>query len=176
MTTRTYKYHGAPEQRVLGALPEGDYSFVVASVDDIYESKAGNLVLPVKLTIQPQGVPVFANCWAGTDKNGDERDGIAEFLLCVNRVPEIGQEPNWKGLMGARGKCRLKVEIAQMGALAGKEVNKVAWFHRPKQVGPTTNQSQSFTPAEIEKSHAAIGKVLGVKDPDLDVEPDDIPF
>jgi hypothetical protein len=173
---KTYKYLGEPDARVMGALPAGDYAFQIAEVNDVYESKAGNLVLPVKITIQPQGVPVFANCWVGRDKDGNERDGIAELLLSVNRTPKVGEEPDWDKLVGARGRCRLKVEIAQAGALAGKDVNKVSFFLRPKQVGPTTNQSQSFTEAEIEKSQAAIAKVLGVKDPALEVEPDDIPF
>jgi hypothetical protein len=174
----SYIYRGEPEQRVFGALPEGDYQFVVAEIDEPYTNpKSGNDVLPVKLSIQPQGVPVFANPWCGTDKNGEARDGIAEFLLAVNRAPKIGEEPDWKRLVGAKGKCRLKVEIAAQGSLAGKEVNKVAWFHRPKQVGPTAGQSsQSFTEQEIQKSQEAIAKTLGVKDPDLDVEPDDIPF
>jgi hypothetical protein len=173
-----YRYRGEPEQRVFGALPEGDYMFVVAEIDEPYTNpKSGNDVLPVKLSIQPQGVPVFANPWAGTDKNGEDRDGIAEFLLAINRVPKIGEEPDWKRCVGAKGKCRLKVEIAAQGSLAGKEVNKVGWFHRPKQVGPTSEAPrQSFTEAEIKTSQAAIGKTLAGKDPDLDVEPDDIPF
>jgi hypothetical protein len=173
-----YRYRGEPEQRVFGALPEGDYMFVVAEIDEPYTNpRSGNDVLPIKLSIQPQGVPVFANPWCGTDKNGEDRDGIAEFLLAVNRAPKIGEEPDWQRLVGAKGKCRLKVEIASQGALAGKEVNKVAWFHRPKQVGPTAEQPpQSFTKAEIKESQAAIAKTIGAKDPDLDVEPDDIPF
>ena len=64
-----------------------------------------------------------------------------------------------------------------MGTLAGKEVNKVAWFMRPKQVGPSAEAPrQSFTEQEIKASQAAIGKTLTGKDSDLDVEPDDIPF
>jgi hypothetical protein len=174
-----YRYRGEPEQRVFGPLPEGDYQFVVAEIDEPYTNpKSGNDVLPVKLSIQPQGVPVFANPWTGTDKNRVKRDGIAEFLLAINRTPALGAEPDWKRLVGAKGKCRLKVEIAAQGSLAGKEVNKVAWFHRPRQVGPTAEQPprQSFTEAEIKASQAAISKTLAGKDPDLDVAPDDIPF
>jgi hypothetical protein len=167
---KTYKYLGAPEARIMGPLPAGDYTFQVTEVGEVYESKAGHLVLPVKLTIQPQGVPIFANCWTGVDKNGENRDGIAEFLICVNRAPEVGEEPNWTGIVGARGKCRLKVEIAQMGALAGKEVNKVAWFHRPKQVGPTTEG-----PVDKEWAEARRRSKQGANAPD-EIEPDDIPF
>jgi hypothetical protein len=172
-----YKYKGAPEARVFGALPEGDYQFVVSECGEPYEKDSGNIVLGVKLTILPQGVPVFANPWCGTDKNGEDRDGIAEFLLAINRTPKVGDEPDWNRIVGAKGKCRIKVEIAKMGTLAGKEVNKVAWFMRPKQVGPAAEAPrQSFTESEIKASQAAIGKTLTGKDPDLDVEPDDIPF
>ena len=133
-----YIYRGEPEgQKVFGALPEGDYAFTVSSADAPYY-KNQHWILAVKLSIQPQGIPVFANPWTGTTTAGEERDGIAEFLLAVNRAPAPGEEPRWDRLVGARGKCRLKVEIAQMGALAGKEVNKVHSFHRPKQVGPAS--------------------------------------
>jgi len=169
-----YRYRGEPEQRVFGALPEGDYQFVVAEIDEPYTNpKSGNDVLPVKLSIQPQGVPVFANPWAGTDKNGEDRDGIAEFLLAINRAPKIGEEPDWQRLVGAKGKCRLKVEIAAQGSLAGKEVNKVAWFHRPKQVGPSTEQPPtSYSKPEVEKAAKAAQAAAGGDD----MEPDDIPF
>src|SRR5258707_10403390 len=149
-----YRYQGEPEQRVFGALREGDYQFVVAEIDEPYTNpKSGNDVLPVKLSIQPQGVPVFANPWCGTDK--------------------IGEEPDWKRLVGAKGKCRLKVEIASQGSLAGKEVNKVAWFHRPKQVGPTAEQPPpSYSEPEVKKAAKAAQAAAGGDD----LAPDDIPF
>jgi hypothetical protein len=174
----SYIYRGEPEQRVFGALPEGDYAYVVADCGEPYQKdSSGNWVLSLKLSIQPSGASVFANPWSGVTKDGEERDGIGEFLLSCNRAPKPGDEPEWGRLIGAKGKCRLKVEIAAQGSLAGKEVNKVAWFHRPKQVGPTSEPTkQSFTEAELKASQAAIAKTLGVKDPDLDVEPDDIPF
>ncbi len=116
---------------------------------------------------------MFANPWCGTDKNGEKRDGIAEFLLAVNRVPKIGEEPDWKRLVGAKGKCRLKVEIASQGSLAGKEVNKVAWFHRPKQVGPTAEQPPpSYSEPEVKKAAKAAQAAAGGDD----LAPDDIPF
>lgn len=171
--TRTYKYLGAPEQRVIGPLAPGDYAFQVAEIGEVYESGAGNLVLPVKITILPQSVPVFANCWTGTDRNGDERDGIAEFLLCVNRAPKVGEEPSWKSIPGAKGRCRLKVETAQQGALAGKEVNKVAFFHRPKEVGPATEVKQDFSSQEVAEQKTQPNKAAGGPNK---FEPDDIPF
>ena len=175
--TTNYIYRGEPEQRVFGALPEGDYAYVVADCGEPYQKDTGNWVMSVKLAIQPSGASVFANPWSGVTKDGEERDGIGEFLLSCNRAPKPGSEPDWKRCVGAKGKCRLKVEIAKMGTLAGKEVNKVGFFHRPKQVGPSAEAPrQSFTESEIRASQAAIGKTLAGKDPDLDVEPDDIPF
>ena len=128
-----YIYHGNPRERVFGPLPAGDYNFNVASIDAPY-FKNDKWILPLKITIQPQGITVFANPWAGTNSYGEERDGIAEFLLSINRVPAVGQEPQWGKMVGARGRCRLKLEIAQKGVLTGKDVNKVAWFHAPKQL------------------------------------------
>src|SRR4029077_19554861 len=176
MIDKSYIYRGEPESRVFGPLPQGDYSFVVSTADEPY-FKNDKWILAIKLTIQPQGIPIFANPWSGIDRNGEDRDGIAEFLLAVNRAPAPGDEPEWGRLIGAKGKCGLRVEIAEACAREGKEVNKVAFFHRPKQVGSTLSQMpQSFTENEIKKSQAAIAKTLGVKDPDLDVAPDDIPF
>jgi hypothetical protein len=171
----TYRYQGAPEQKIFGALPEGDYQFTVAMADPPYEKENGNLVMSVKLTILPDNVPVFCNPWQGTDRNGDPHDQIAEFLLAVNRVPKIGEEPKWSALVGARGRCKLIQELAQQGKLAGKPVNKVSFFYRPREVGPTTEEPRSFTKEEAEASRRATAKKAD-RDPDLDVEPDDIPF
>jgi len=170
----TYKYGGEPPTRTFGALPEGDYSFVVATADEPYTNpKSGNLVLPVRLNILPEMVPVFANPWCGETSNGEHRDGIAEFLLAVNRAPKVGEEPDWAKLVGARGKCHIKVEIAQAGTLAGKEVNKVGWFIRPKQVGPTTEQPQSYSPDEFAKARKEAAQRAGSPSND---ELQDIPF
>lgn len=167
----SYKYRGAPETRAFGPLPQGDYSFVVTGTDAPYY-KNDKWILALKLTIQPQGIPVFANPWSGIDKNGEDRDGIAEFLLAINRTPAPGDEPEWGRLIGAKGKCRLKVEIAQAGALEGKEVNKVAFFYRPKTLDlakPSPAKPSVAEPSTAQRSPTP-------KDPDLDVEPDDIPF
>jgi hypothetical protein len=169
----TYRFDDPPARPNFGPLKEGDYSFVVSECDEPYQSKAGNYVLPLKLSIQPDGTPVFDNPWAGTDKNGDDRDGIAEFLLAVNRAPARGQEPNWSKVVGAKGKCRLKVVIAEQGNLAGKEVNKVAWYYRPKEVGPTAQQApQTYSEPEARKAAKAAQAAAGSSD----IEPDDIPF
>jgi hypothetical protein len=173
----TYRYQGPLEQKIFGALPEGEYQFTVAMADPPYEKENGNLVMSVKLTILPDNVPVFCNPWQGTDRNGEPHDQIAEFLLAVNRVPKIGQEPKWSALVGARGRCKLIQEIAQQGKLAGKPVNKVSFFCRPREVGPTAaQQPRSFTKAEVEASRKATVAKAAERDPALDVDPDDIPY
>jgi hypothetical protein len=160
-----YRFKDPPPrgQITTGPLPESDYDFVVASVAEPYESKAGNLVLPLELTIQPHGIRVFANPWAGTTRDGEARDGIAEFLLSVNRAPKVGEEPDWKRLIGAKGRCRLKVEVAQVGALAGSPVNRVAYFHAPRQV-------EALSAKEQQK------KVADKINPASSEDPDEIPF
>jgi hypothetical protein len=169
----TYRFNDPPARPNFGPLKEGDYSFVVAQCDEPYQSSAGNWVLPLKLSIQPDGTPVFDNPWAGTDRNGDDRDGIAEFLLAVNRAPARGQEPNWSKVAGAKGKCHLKVVIAEKGTLAGKEVNKVGWYFIPKQVGPAAAQApQSYSNEEFNKA----AKQTQAAAAGGDIEPDDIPF
>jgi hypothetical protein len=172
----SYKFKTPAPRPVFGALPEGDYGFTVTSCDEPYE-KNEHWILPVKLAIQPDGTPVFANPWSGLTKDGEERDGIAEFLICVNRAPKVGQEPDWDEVVGARGRCRLKIEIARMGALAGKEVNKVAFFHAPKQVGSIAEERvKRHSQKEYNQAQAQVARKASGKDPDLDVEPDDIPF
>jgi hypothetical protein len=167
---RTYRFNEPPSRdNVFGPLPGGDYSFVVTDCQEPYQSQAGNWVLPIKLAIEPQGIPVFANPWSGVTKDGEERDGIAEFLLSCNRAPEAGEEPDWPKVIGARGTCRLKIKIAQKGNLAGKEVNKVAFFHRPQQVGPERPIRSRPDMGQYKKSQPTV-----TKKPDDD--PDDIPF
>jgi hypothetical protein len=165
--TESYKFGGGEERKAFGPLPAGDYAFRVMECGEPYQKTNGNWVLSVRLFIQPGGETVFASPWSGTDKNGEQRDGIGDFLLAVNRAPARGSEPNWKRVVDARGKCRLKVEVAQQGALAGKEVNKVAFFHRPHKL----EEPQSVSQEEFNKQ-----RQRAQKDPDLDVEPDDIPF
>jgi hypothetical protein len=169
----SYIYRGEPEQRVFGALPEGDYSYTVSECGEPYQKDSGNWVLAVKLAVQPSGQTVFANPWSGVDKNGEDRDGIAEFLVSCNRAPKPGSEPAWTKIVGSRGRCRLKVEIAQIGKLAGKEVNKVGWFHAPKQVGPSAEPPrQSYSPEEVAQASKTAQAAAGGGD----IEPDDIPF
>lgn len=165
MTTTSYKFGGGSEQPVFGALPDGDYAFVISLADPPYQ-KNDKWIMSVKIMIEPQGVPVFANPWTGNTKDGEFRDGIGDLLVAVNRAPAVGQEPNWAKLVGAKGKVRLKTEIAQMGALAGKEVNKVAFFHRPHQL----------TKEPLAKELPKVGPQPPAEPDDLDMGPTDIPF
>src|SRR5258708_38290544 len=121
-----YKYNDPPLQRGFSALLEGDYSFVVTELPEgepQINPRSGNYVLKIKLSILPDGLTVYDNAWTGNDKNNDWHDNIASFLLCVNRAPKAGGDPDWRSVVGAKGRCHLKVETAQQGTLAGKEVN-----------------------------------------------------
>ena len=163
----TYRFHMPPARSGGGPLPEGDYGFVVANVEEPYiHNVSGNLVLPLKLTIEPHGVTVFHNPWKGTTRDGEERDGIADFLLAVDKAPPEGMEPNWNALVGAKGRCHLKVELATKGSYSGKEVNKVAWFITPRQL-PAAKQ---WTKEELEAFEAEVRQKQGGD------EPDEIPF
>jgi hypothetical protein len=142
-----YIFRGAPEERVFGALPAGDYSFLIVEADEPYR-KEDKWVMKVRMQIEPSGQTVFYRPWTGTDRNGEERDGIADLLIAVNRRPEPGHEPNWSKLVGAKGRCRLKVEIAKQGSLAGKEVNAVHYLHRPKELEPERYSAQEFDAAK----------------------------
>ena len=167
----TYRFKAPPPAPTFGPLPEGDYDYTVAECGEPYESAAGNTVLPVKLTIQPDGTPVFSNPWKGTDRTGKDRDGIAEFLISCNRAPAEGEEPLWRRVVGARGRCRLKIEIAGKGVLEGKEVNKVAWFYAPKQIGPGAKRTGSQEQYQQVRKEA-VKRAGGPSDD----EPDDIHF
>ena len=167
----TYKFAGGEDRKAFGPLPAGDYPFRVAECPAPYQKDDGKWVLNVRLSILPGGETVFAPVWSGTDKNGDDRDGIGEFLIAVNRAPAVGQEPLWAKIVGARGKCKLKVEIAQQGALAGKEINRVERFYRPKEIGPGT---QTASQPEVKTGQAQTKQAAA--DVTNQFEPDDIPY
>ena len=168
----SYRY-SEPEEIAFGPIPEGDYSFVVKEASEPYQSDKGNLVLALTLLVGPDQAQVFDNPSQGTGKKGPY-DSIARFLKAVGRAPTAGTEPNWKRLVGAKGRCHIKHEVAQMGKLSGKTVSKVAYYiYADDMKQPIA--AQSFTPAEVKQSQDAINKAAG-HDPDLDVEPDDIPF
>jgi hypothetical protein len=170
----SYKFREPVVRPVFGPLPDGDYGYTVSECGGPYR-KNDKWILSVKLAIQPDGTPVWANPWQGQTSAGEERDQIAEFLVSCNRAPKVGEEPDWDEVVGARGRCRLKQEKAEMGALKGQMVNKVAWFHAPKQVGSIAEERVKRHSQE-EYNQARAEAVASGKDPELDVEPDDIPF
>ena len=170
-----YRFKEPPPAPTFGPLAEGDYMVTVVECGEPYiNPKSGNYVLAVKLAVGPEGVPVFYNPWAGTDSNGNERDGIADMLIALNRAPKPGQEPDWKRVVGAKGKAKIKIEIAGQGSLAGKPVNKVAYFYRPRQIGPSATPEQPATYSKTEADKAA--KQTKASAAPSNVEPDDIPF
>jgi hypothetical protein len=155
MTTNDYVYH-EPVQPNFGPLPEGQYSFIVTDIpSEPYTSRNGNVVLPVKLAIGPNKVPLYDNPSAGKTSKGNQYDIIAAFLKCINRNPGDGQTANLskQNLIGARGELMLKIEIAKEGTLIGKPVNKVDYYIWNKEPGA------ALVPAK--QGH---------------VDPDDIPF
>jgi hypothetical protein len=167
-----YVYSGDPgERNVGGLLPDGDYDYIVLSCGEPYESKAGNIVLSVELEIQgSQKIRVFYNPWVGEDRNGEKRDGIADFLHAINKVPKVGEEPNWRRLQGARGRCRLTHETAQQGKYQGQELNKVHYLYRPKIAGET-NTATSYSESEVKQARQDMTRRAGGK-----VDPDNIPY
>lgn len=171
----SYVYN-EPPKRDFSALPEGDYVAVVIECGEPYVSATGKDVVAVKLAIQPSGHHVYYRPWAGKTKDGEFRDNIAEFLKAVNRAPALGKEPNWNSVLGAKGKCKLKVKEYN-----GDEQNDVAFFYAPRDAKPATTradaapqaQQQSFSASEFEKARAKQQTATaGAGEP----EPDDIPY
>ena len=165
----TYKYKAPPSAstRNFKPLPESDYDFEIVRCTEPYKNTKDNWVLPVRLSILPERITVFANPWSGVDKNGEPRDTIAEFLICVGRAPGADQEPDWDSIIGAHGRCHLKVQTAKQGKLAGQEVNVVAWFIEPGPIVPT-GQRRNRSSQELAK--------LRLDQPAAAGEPDDLPF
>jgi len=159
--TDTYQFAGGEQGKAFGPLPPGDYAFTVAECGEPYLKENGHWVLKIRLAIEPGGETVWAQPWSGETSTGETRDGIGQFLICCNRAPALSTAPDWEKVAGARGKCRLKVEKAQAGALEGKERNAVAFFHAPKEVGP----AREGLPPKLQKMKQ-----------EADEEPTDIPF
>ena len=154
-----YVYHD-PVQPSFGPLPEGQYPFTVADIpNEPYTSQKGNYVLPLKLAVGPEKVPLYDNPSAGVTKNGDPYDTIAPFLKAIGRNPKPGERADLsKGnLVGARGEVQLKIEKAAKGSMAGKEVNKVDYYIWNHANGTSSTMVKAGPRVE-------------------DVEPDDIPF
>lgn len=177
MTTE-YQYDPTPSTRPavanFGPLPEGDYDFTVIP-NDFSDSnkpvlnKNSRWVLNIKLAVGPQKNHIFYSPWSGTDRNGEKRDQIAEFLRAVGKAPAPGKDPDWDNMIGARGKVHLKCETETyaQSKMFGKEVNKVAYVLAPKSVNAGESKRETVS-APLKPQHAF--------DPDLDAAPDDIPF
>jgi hypothetical protein len=165
--SNAYKFSGGSEPKGFsGLLKPGDYGFQVQDFTGPYQKETdGKWVVKLRLSILPEGQTVFSSAWTGTDRNGENRDGIGDFLISINRAPPPGAQPDWEHIIGAKGRCRLKIEVAQQGKLAGKEVNRVAFFHRPRELSPETYDPHEFEQKMRESAQGGSGE-----------EPDDIPF
>jgi hypothetical protein len=104
----------------------------------------------------------------GVDKNGEKRDGIADFLHAIGRVPKIGEEPRWPSLEGARGRLRLTTEIAGAGKYQGQQVNKVHYLYRPH-VAAGSETVTTYSADEARNAREEARRRAGA-------EPTEIPF
>jgi hypothetical protein len=143
-------------------LPEGQYPYIVTGVlSEPYQTNAGNTVLPLKLAVGPGKNTIWDYPSAGKTGGGQPYDNIAPFLKSCGRNPAPGQRADLteRALVGARGICQIKIEIAGGGQLKGKEVNKVHYYIFDAKAKPV----QQSMPVQRQQ-------------PPDDTEPDDIPF
>jgi len=161
--TTSYKFGGGSDRIAPSdVLDPGDYSFVVTSCNEPYQKENGNWVCSVGLSILPSGLKLLDWPWSGKTSDGKKRDGIGDFLLSCNRAPGKGDDPNWSKVIGAKGKCRLKIE---------GDFNKISFYHKPKQVGPMAEQE--FSKEEFAQARKEATAKAGAPD---EFEPEDIPF
>jgi hypothetical protein len=163
-----YKFNREATQQTFGPKPPGDYAFVVTECSDGPTlSSAKNWVLAVRLAIGDDRARVFDNPWARSEQSEtqDGRDGIAQFLIAINMAPTGDKQPNWKGCVGKKGKCKIKIEKDQNDV----DRNKVAFYYAPTQAGM---QGQSMPTSEFEKAR----KQQSAKTQDAEPEPDQIPY
>ena len=165
-----YRFKEPPPREAFELLPPGDYIYVVTECDPDgpHKSKSGSgLTLDIKVAIQPSGRILKAWPWTGTDSNGSDRDGIAEFLLSCNRASKVDEEPAWSKVVGAKGKCRLKIDKDQNGI----ERNYVHYFYRPKQANlPQEGKQTTFSQSEFQKARQQQRTSAG------EPEPSEIPY
>jgi len=168
----TYRFNTPPLRNGSGdLLPAGDYLYVVTDCDPEgpNPSKSGRgFTLSIKIAIQPAHQIIFAWPWAGVDASGVHRDGIAEFLLSCNRASKVGEEPVWSKVIGAKGKCRLKVDKD----LNGIDRNYVHYWYTPKRVGLQESATSGYTQSEFEKARQKQSEATRGVEP----EPDKIPY
>jgi hypothetical protein len=142
MSDDTYIFEGGSfKRKAKEPLPEGNYDFEILDYTPVYRNVNGRFVLKLELLIE--GRRVFDQLWSGKTSGGEPRDGIGDLLRAVNCAPLEGEEPNWPKLIGALGRCHLKVAVAEAGASAGKSINRVGWYLAPKQIDPVPKKSQA---------------------------------
>lgn len=147
--TNRYKYSEPEAASTFSVLPPGEYNFQILNVESPYTKDNGNIVLTVKLNVD-KNTHVYDRPWCGKDKNDKFTDKIAQLLKAVNRAPAVGQEPDWRKLVGAKGRVVVKV-----GSWEGRERNEVDHY---------------VFALDIKQSTQPSGPV------DTDNAPDDIPF
>jgi hypothetical protein len=166
-----YKYN-EPPKRTYDVLEEGDYQVTVIECGEPYESKTGKDVVAVKLEVKPSKTHVYYRPWTGKTKDGDFRDNISEFLKAVNRAPKVGQEPNWKGVVGAQGKCRIK-----QGEYNGDTINEIGWFYVPRDTKTaTTGQNKADIGKQQSISADEFQKLREQQQASGQADPDNIPY
>jgi hypothetical protein len=145
-----YKFNREATQQTFGPKPPGDYAFVVTECSDGPTlSPNNNWVLNVRLAIGEDRSTVFDNPWSRSEQSEtqDGRDGIGQFLIAINMAPTGDKQPNWKGCVGKKGRCKIKIEKDQNGV----ERNKVASYYAPKQAGEGMS-GQSMPISDFEKA------------------------
>lgn len=163
MSSDEYRFKKPPPRPTSDLLPAGDYAFTVMEAGEPYQKNNGHWVISLRLAVGPTKVSVFYSPWSGLDRNGEERDQIAEFLIAVNREPKEGERPNWQGLVGARGNAKFKVGRDNKGI----ERNEVHYVLTPK---PLSTSSAEFEGLKEQQRKASEGEA---KD---QPEADDIPY
>lgn len=164
-----YRFNADPTKQSFEPKPAGDYTFVVVDVGDgptLNDNK--NWVLSIQLVIGDDRSKVYDSPWARSEQSAtqDGRDGIAEFLISIGMAPAAGKDPNWKGCIGKKGRCKIKIEDDQKGIPR----NRVAFYYAPKQAEGMSGQSVSV--GEFEKARKAqTAKMQGGAQPEEDSLP-----
>lgn len=170
-----YRFNANPSKATFGPKPPGDYNFVVTEIGDGPTlTNKNNWTLPVRLAIGDDQSTVFDNPWARSEQSEtqDGRDTISEFLIAINMTPAGDKEPNWKGCVGKKGRCKIKIEDDQNG----KPWNKVAFYYTPKQAEGMSGQSMPSNEFSKEFEKARNEQITKAKTQSGNPESDGIPY
>lgn len=171
-----------PPEKQHELLPEDDYHFVILECSGIEEQDNGHEKVSLVLSVNNQ--KVWCYLYEGISAKGKPFDMISPMLKAIGQAPTATQAANpkyWASLVGKKGIAHIVCEEQQGGKYAGRLGNKVGYFIYADNIRPTKEATQPpatrqvFTPEELKQSRKAVEKAAG-HDPDLDVEPDDIPF